>query len=493
MPPDVGKGTCPSNLTAANVGCKDNDGTLKLKFFGAGNCATADACAVVNAASVPGVPWDYQPKGPGTTNGTYPTSAFIEGGVNLSALTSGAAPCISNFLAETRSSPSIDAVLIDFAQGDFQLCGADISIAPDDVNDVGQSHTFTVHVSSTFGGVSSPVAGNTPTVTLTDANGNPITPTANTCASPGTDANGDCTVTFTSNVAGVVTGHAESTVNIGGQLIEVETGDAVGQNPDATKVFVDGRVAISPDDVNGIGESHTFTVTATQKIGDAAAFTAATDGHAEVRLTDANGAISAIDAAASTCDDAGDNLDANGQCTITFTSNTTGTVTGHARVSMNLITSEGPISIARRTDGAAGNTGDAVKEFVDGSLAWFKNDDTGTRLGGATFQVCRTHTLDTSTTPDTFIDSADVCVTVLDNSPPDANPADGEFLLENLELADTPSARTTTPTRIMTAPVTAIPWALTQSRAATSRGSIRSGKNTVASVGTNTVEVATAV
>jgi hypothetical protein len=75
-----------------------------------------------------------------------------------------------------------------------------------------------------------------------------------------------------------------------------------------------------------------------------------------------------------------------------------------------------------------------VKEFVDGSLAWFKNDDTGARLAGATFEVCRTHTLDTSTNPDTFIDSPDVCVTVLDNSPPDANPADGEFLLENLEL-----------------------------------------------------------
>ena len=74
-------------------------------------------------------------------------------------------------------------------------------------------------------------------------------------------------------------------------------------------------------------------MTATQKIGDAAAFTAATDGNVDVTLTDAAGAISQIDTAASTCDDAqpdGDNLDANGQCTITFTSNTTGTVTGPA-------------------------------------------------------------------------------------------------------------------------------------------------------------------
>ena len=83
---------------------------------------------------------------------------------------------------------------------------------------------------------------------------------------------------------------------------------------------------------------------------------------------------------------------------------------------------------------AAGNSDDAVKEFVDGSLAWFKNDDTGTRLGGATFEVCRTHTLDTSTNPDTFIDSADVCVTVLDNSAPDTDPDAGEFKLEDLQL-----------------------------------------------------------
>ena len=436
--PDAIGVTCPSNVTTADEGCVDNEGNLVLELAsGNADCDSAailsNACANVNSAPIT-VPWGYLAKGNNAVDHVVPTGGFIEGGVNLSALRGGTQPCLSNFLAETRSSASIDAQLKDFVRGDFELCEADISIAPDDVNDVGETHTFTVHVSSVFGGQPSPVEGNNPTVTLTDANGNPITPTEDTCATTGTDANGDCTVTFTSNVATVVTGHAETTVDIGGQLIDVETGDAVGQNPDAVKVFVDGRVSISPDDVNGIGESHTFTVTATQKIGDAADFTAATDGHAEVRLTDADGAVNEIDAAASTCDDAGDNLDAAGQCTITFTSNTTGTVTGHARVAMNLTTSEGPITIFRRTDGTGGSTGDAVKEFVDGSLAWLKNDDTGARLGGATFEVCRTHTLDTSTSPDTFIDSADVCVTVLDNSPPDANPADGEFLLEDLEL-----------------------------------------------------------
>ena len=37
---------------------------------------------------------------------------------------------------------------------------------------------------------------------------------------------------------------------------------------------------------------------------------------------------------------------------------------------------------------------------MDGSIAWFKNDDQGNRLGGATFEVCRMHDLDTSTNPD---------------------------------------------------------------------------------------------
>jgi hypothetical protein len=419
---DEGGGTLQTLVDLENVSFDcDTTGTL------------VRACANVNTAPIPDadIPWDYVPKVGPPNN--MPTAAFFEGGINLSALLPDE-PCIATMVAETRSSFEVNAVLKDLVAADFELCAADISIAPDDVNDLGDTHTFTVDVSTTVAGNPTPAPdGTIVDVTLTHSNplGNPVVTTTNTCAT-GT-VGGTCQVTFSSDFAGTITGHAEADVEFGDTTVHVETG-GTGNNPDAFKVFVDGRVSISPDDVNGIGEPHTFVVDADQDVGAGAGFVPATDGHAEVRLTDADGALSTIDAAASTCDDAGDNLDANGQCTVTFTSNTSGTVTGHARVSMNLTTSEGPISIARRTDGAAGNTGDAVKEFVDGSLAWFKNDDTGTRLGGASFEVCRTHTLDTSTSPDTFIDSPDVCVTVLDNSPPDANPADGEFLLENLEL-----------------------------------------------------------
>ena len=67
------------------------------------------------------------------------------------------------------------------------------------------------------------------------------------------------------------------------------------------------------------------------------------------------------------------------------------------------------------TDNTGGNTGDATKVFVAGSIAWTKEDNAGTLQGGATFEVCRTHNLDTSTTGP-FVDiTPDVCVDVVDD------------------------------------------------------------------------------
>jgi len=400
----------------------------------------ANVCANVNTAPIldADIPWNYVGKG-GTRN--MPTASFFEGGLNLSALLPEE-PCITNLVAETRSSFEVNAVLKDLAHSSFALCGADISIEPDDVNDVGDSHTFTVDVSTTIAGNPTPAPdGTIVDVTLTHSNaaGNPVVATTDTCAT-GT-VGGSCEVTFSSNVAGTITGHAEADVDIGDTTVHVETG-GTGNNPNAFKVFVDGRITINPDDINGIGESHTFTVDVDKDEGAGAGFVAATVGNVDVTLTASDGAVVVLDGPASTCDDAqpdGDNLNASGQCTVVFTSNTTGTVTGHATVTMPLSTTEGTITITRETDGVNGpgdsdNSDDAVKQFVDGSLAWFKNDDQGNRLGGATFEVCRTHTLDTSTNPDTFIDSANVCVTVLDNSAPDTDPDAGEFKLEDLQL-----------------------------------------------------------
>ena len=97
-------------------------------------------------------------------------------------------------------------------------------------------------------------------------------------------------------------------------------------------------------------------------------FTAATVGNVDVTLTDSNGAVSVLNAAASTSDDNqpnGDNLNGSGQTTAVFTSATAGQVTGHATVTLVV----GGQTLVRQTDGLAGNSGDAIKTFVDAKIS----------------------------------------------------------------------------------------------------------------------------
>jgi hypothetical protein len=81
-------------------------------------------CATVNQSSTPS-PWPYTPKS-GPAN-AFPQGAFFEGGINITRLlvrgTPSTNPCISTFLAETRSSTPFDSRLKDFTLGSFQLCG----------------------------------------------------------------------------------------------------------------------------------------------------------------------------------------------------------------------------------------------------------------------------------------------------------------------------------------------------------------------------------
>ena len=63
--------------------------------------------------------------------------------------------------------------------------------------------------------------------------GDPVTPDEDTCAddgtNTGTDADGLCTVTFNSAVAGIITGHAAVTVTIGDDEFDVETDGEGGE------------------------------------------------------------------------------------------------------------------------------------------------------------------------------------------------------------------------------------------------------------------------
>jgi hypothetical protein len=111
------------------TGGDEGGGTLQTLFGGEegapADCAdpavpdTDDVCATVNNETIPDadIPWNYVGKG-----GTHDMGpgVFFEGGIDLTGLTGGG--CVSNFLAETRSSFEVNAVLKDFVHSSFPLC-----------------------------------------------------------------------------------------------------------------------------------------------------------------------------------------------------------------------------------------------------------------------------------------------------------------------------------------------------------------------------------
>ena len=300
-----------------------------------------------------------------------------------------------------------------------------ITIAPDATNAVGAPHTFTVTVYKNDGSGAGFVAaaGQHVDFTLTNSNGGAyvLNAASSTCDDAGanTDASGQCKIVFTSNSAGKVTGHASSSVSVGGLSLFRETNGSSPNSGDAVKTFVDARISISPDGTNGIGEDHTFGVLAEKNEGQGAGWVSADDGtKVAVTLTDSNGASSSV--SIDTCSTTGT---INGMCSVTFSSSSAGTTKGHASAT---ILSDG-LGLFRETDGSAGNSGDATKIWIAGSLSWLKQDNNGNPLGGATFEVCRT--------ADQFGNPVSgECVTVLDNSAPDEDSASGQFLLTNLFL-----------------------------------------------------------
>jgi len=84
-------------------------------------------CATVNTAQTPS-PWAFTEKG-GTPSGYFATGEFYEGGIDLGFL-GLQNECFSSFLAETRSSQSVDATLKDFVGGQFAVCNATLSTTP---------------------------------------------------------------------------------------------------------------------------------------------------------------------------------------------------------------------------------------------------------------------------------------------------------------------------------------------------------------------------
>ena len=88
-----------------------------------------NGCNTVNDTTITS-PWPYQSKISGSPANVIYSGGLMEGGLDLTAL--GLTGCFSNFLAETRSSPSIGAQLKDFLLGQFESCGATFTTTPSD-------------------------------------------------------------------------------------------------------------------------------------------------------------------------------------------------------------------------------------------------------------------------------------------------------------------------------------------------------------------------
>jgi uncharacterized repeat protein (TIGR01451 family) len=210
-------------------------------------------------------------------------------------------------------------------------------------------------------------------------------------------------------------------------------------------------ISIAPSDTNGIGESHTFTVTLLKDLDDGAGSIPAAGEHVAVTLSPAG--VATVDAANSTCDNAGANTNSSGQCTLKFSSTTAGTITGTATATLSL----NGTSVTVTTDGSGDNSGAANKLFIAGTLEWLKHNGTAQLLAGAVFTVCRLERWDSdlNSGAGAFADTTDVCFDVTDDitapDDTDAPPGDrdgtgGEFKLGGLLLGKYSVKEKTAPT-----------------------------------------------
>jgi hypothetical protein len=238
---------------------------------------------------------------------------------------------------------------------------AKIEIHPNATNEVGHSHTFTVTLSKDPTGNSPyvPAPGEHVDVTLTDTNGASHSAPTGSCTNAGanTDVNGQCTITFTSNSAGQVTGHATSTLTVSGSTLTVAT-DGTGDNSvDAVKTFVDANILITPNGVNHVGLTHVFTAHVNINAGNGAGFVNAPDGtQISFTIDSGPGGFTTVNP----CTTAG----GSGSCQIGLTSNATGTTTVSAHTNVTV----GGVSLHRDTKGSGANSGPASKLWVNAAI-----------------------------------------------------------------------------------------------------------------------------
>ena len=343
-----------------------------------------DLCATLNDVADVDTPWAMEDKvKPGPPNPDVAKrlepDQFVEGGVNLTDVfasgTGGGTPpqCFGSFMAETRSSSSIDATLKDFALGNLDFCDANIEIDPDETNRVGEPHTFTVDVDQIVGSGEQAATVGDVEYTLTGSNGivagDIEVDAASTCINAAgveddLDAAGQCTIIVNSDVPGTITAHATVSVNVGGTLLVRQTNGLDGNSNDAVKTYVNATLDIEGDGTNDVGVDHRFTATLLADAGDGDGYQPVVGETVTISKTDDLGAVS-VPSGDQTCV-----TDGNGQCFVEFTSNSTGTTTGTASADVRVpdVTGGKEFSVDSTTDATIEANQSVLKTWVDAKL-----------------------------------------------------------------------------------------------------------------------------
>jgi hypothetical protein len=153
-------------------------GVMNVTANGGADCTvapvTANICARSNTGSI-STPWSTQDKT--SAPNTLATAEFFEVGIDLTGLFGSNAPCVNRFLFDTRTSPTLTATLVDYAEGVLTTCPHSqitTTVSPSTIA-LGGSATDTATVKLDQGSamisgtvdfrVYGPVATNTPTCT----------------------------------------------------------------------------------------------------------------------------------------------------------------------------------------------------------------------------------------------------------------------------------------------------------------------------------------
>jgi uncharacterized repeat protein (TIGR01451 family) len=235
---------------------------------------------------------------------------------------------------------------------------ANIQISPlTATNVIGSPHVFTGHVNvntGTGGFVNAP-AGTTINFTIVSG---PGTLSAASCTTIGTT--GSCSVTLNNaTTAGVTTVRAATTVVVGGQTINRQTGDAnAGDSANAVKTWVDANIQISPlTATNALGSPHVFTGHVNINTGTGGYVNAPVGTTINFTIVSGPGSLSAA-----SCTTIG----TTGSCTVTLTNSTT---PGATTVRASTAVVVGGQTINRQTgDANAGDSANAVKTWVDANI-----------------------------------------------------------------------------------------------------------------------------